>query len=115
MEHTEKEMKVKVKKIWKSTTEEKRKGKAWNVNLKDDLAKLDALKCPCIVQICDVFEDESDAYIVLEHCEKGDLGDLMKERKDAGRPFSDEVYFLSNILFTLFLFPSHRKRNAILR
>jgi serine/threonine protein kinase len=113
MEHVEKKMNVVMKKRPKSTTEEKRNEAMYKDDWKDDLWKLASLKCRYIVRIFDVSEDERNAYIGTDYYEKGDLGDLMKERKRVGRPFSEAVLLLSDILFLVFLLLSRRKYTAI--
>jgi serine/threonine protein kinase len=104
----EKEMKVVVKKMPKPTAEDSQHGTPWNDSWKVDLAKLAAVKCRHIVQIFDAFEDDNDAYIFLEYCEKKDLRNLMRDQNHVGLPFSEEVSLISDILFATFLLYSHR-------
>jgi serine/threonine protein kinase len=113
MEHKVKKMKVVVKKIPKPSAEDLRKEPNWNPHWITDVEKLASLKCPYLMHIYDAFEDEDDAYIVMDYCEKGDLGDLMKERKNAGSFFSEAVSFLLNVMFSLFLLMCFRKCSSV--
>jgi serine/threonine protein kinase len=97
MEHKQKKTTFVVKKMSKPTAADIDAGATWNTNWKSDIVKLMTLKCPYIIEICDAFEDDYEAYIVMEYYEKGDLGDLMRERKRAGRVFSEAVCLFLNM------------------
>jgi serine/threonine protein kinase len=101
MEHKEKKINCAVKKILKPSQREIEQGKTLNADWKNVIPILATPKSPYIVQTYDAFEDKNYAYIVMEYCEKGDLGYELSQRQKAGLPFTESVPFSSKIPFCI--------------
>ncbi|KAG5846274.1 hypothetical protein ANANG_G00148040 [Anguilla anguilla] len=55
-----------------------------------EVAVLQGLKHPFIVQYLEHFEDDMNVYIVMEYCEGGNLSEEIKKQKDTGEYFPED-------------------------
>jgi serine/threonine protein kinase len=95
MEHKEKRIKCAVKRISKPARREiEMELKTWDVNWKNDVAKLAALRSPNIADTYDAFENDDFAYIAMEYCGGGDLQFLLLKKQKSGRWFTEGVFLL---------------------